>query len=485
MSKTRWSCAGDVVAPAGQVLMEALCLRAVLIGATTFADGTLHVAPSLGELVGLGIAVAWAGRLAAVLPWPDRWTRAVLIPLTGVLALVWLHHVLVPSAPWTPAAWVDLLTQPTRLDPRLTYADRVVGWGLSGLIWVRGLRIGLHPLSAVELSCWLLGSLAVLLVLAIVAAVLPGRLPGDLAPALGRLTTAYVAVALVEVALVHTQTGYRFADVRQSVSASWLLGVLLPIAATFGIAFLVTHGVDSALRLALQGGLLAVQLLARLAFWVLQGLAYLLAWLLSWLPEGSPLSPHELELPDWFDWRAPTLGELPTGEGVHVPPVLAASVFLLLFGIALYYLLRPRPRRATTPVAEDRSSLWSWRLFVTQVRQLLDLLAIRLRRARPAPSPGPDPVVTTSVVENDVRSLYRRLLLRAAAQGIRRPVSRTPREHAPYLAQVPGLPAGFVARLTLAYRQVRYGEAAADATVVEDARRELTAPAAPAGDERR
>jgi hypothetical protein len=123
-----FSFAGDVIATAGQVAMEVLCLYAILMCMPAVAPGFLHLRTDIPQLAALGITVGWASRFTLLLPWSHHRTRSVLIPLTGFLALAWLHFLLLSTRAWRPGMWTVTLIAPEVVDPRLGRQDVVIAW---------------------------------------------------------------------------------------------------------------------------------------------------------------------------------------------------------------------------------------------------------------------------------------------------------------------------------------------------------------------
>jgi hypothetical protein len=156
-------------------------------------------------------------------------------------------------------------------------------------LWIRGLRIGIYPLNAQELSRWLLGGMGVFIFLAMFVAALPSSRVTGVVPQLSLLAMIYIGIGLTEVALVHIQTIDPQLGVRQPVSIAWLLDVVLPIALIFGAAFLVAYGLSPAFRVTLEILVSIARFIGMILYWVLYVIFLILSWLMSLLPKGQPL----------------------------------------------------------------------------------------------------------------------------------------------------------------------------------------------------
>jgi hypothetical protein len=69
------------------------------------------------------------------------------------------------------------------------------------------------------------------------------------------------------------------------------------------------------------------------------------------------------------------------GHG-HLSPLVLLIAIELALGIFLYIFLRLRRQLWVTPSAEERSSLWTWKLFLEQFARLLGSLLRNLHEAR-------------------------------------------------------------------------------------------------------
>ncbi len=149
----------------------------------------------------------------------------------------------------------------------------------------------------------------------------------------------------------------------------------------------------------------------------------------------------------------------------HIPlPVLLALVLGLIMAL-LGVWLAARYRAWSHEEDEERSSVWSWRLFWSQIRQALRGMrgALRGRSGMStAPRPEPEPVVSS------IRQLYSAVLRWCGERRRPRAPADTPLEYEPALDEELGNKLG--RDLTDAYVLARYAEEDADPEVVRSLR---------------
>jgi hypothetical protein len=276
-----------------------------------------------------------------------------------------------------------------------------------------------YPLNAQEFSRWLLGGIGVFIFLASFVAALPSsQLLGSVSQ-LSLLAMIYIGIGLTEVALVHIQTIDPQLGVRQPVSIAWLLGVVLPIALIFGAAFLVAYGLSPAFRVTLQILVSIARFIGLILYSVLYVIFMILSWLISLLPKGQPLPDRSLR--DAFPWLNSLLipEGSPVGRHGHPSPLVLLVLFGLVLGVSLYFFLRPRRQHRVTTVAEERTSLWSWKLFLEQLGGLFKVMLHRLQTVkmrRSAANAGQAPAINHKLPE--IRDLYRQMENSKAQAGI-------------------------------------------------------------------
>ena len=149
----------------------------------------------------------------------------------------------------------------------------------------------------------------------------------------------------------------------------------------------------------------------------------------------------------------------------HIPlPVLLALVLGLIMAL-LGVWLAARYRAWSHEEDEERSSVWSWRLFWSQIRQALRGMRGALRGhsgMSTAPRPEPEPVVSS------IRQLYAAVLRWCGERRRPRAPADTPLEYEPALDEELGNELG--RDLTDAYVLARYAEEDADPEAVRSLR---------------
>lgn len=139
--------------------------------------------------------------------------------------------------------------------------------------------------------------------------------------------------------------------------------------------------------------------------------------------------------------------------------VIAGAVLWLLTRAARRYT----QSIAEEAVAEERDFVWSWEEFQSLVRDWLRRLWNRRKAFRRDHGVAPDPATLAAPSRHaprDPRSLYRELLWLGARLGRARTPSETPREYERDLAQLSALRDGEaeIATLTDVYAAARYGD---------------------------
>jgi hypothetical protein len=140
---------------------------------------------------------------------------------------------------------------------------------------------------------------------------------------------------------------------------------------------------------------------------------------------------------------------------ILLPLVLILSVFLLI-----RWMLRNRRRvrlvRSARAV-ELRESLWSWTLFLAQLRAMLRLFFRRFKRRHAAGTGAVMEEIQGEPAARTIREIYRAMLKRAAARGLPRKRCETPYEFNQRLAHQLPASASHLALLTEVYIATRYG----------------------------
>lgn len=157
---------------------------------------------------------------------------------------------------------------------------------------------------------------------------------------------------------------------------------------------------------------------------------------------------------------------------ILIPVLILVGVFFLL-----RWVLRRRRRtrlELKKRVTEIHESVWSWRLFLSQVRGLLLALWRRLfpqRVAAEEEQPVPDDRTAPAAVRT-IRGMYRAMLKRAAGRGYSRLRIETPYEFQQRLDARTPLASPHITPITETYTAIRYGDIVPDEATVERVRQE-------------
>jgi len=118
----------------------------------------------------------------------------------------------------------------------------------------------------------------------------------------------------------------------------------------------------------------------------------------------------------------------------------------------------PRSREPDVADNEERTSLWSWGLFLAQLHALRRSLLNRVRQRVSSPSTPAGTLVAWDEERDiaEIRRLYRRLLKWAAAHGHPRHPSRTPHEFARELRRTLPSYSEAISKITDFYGSARY-----------------------------
>lgn len=457
----------DTLLRVGWALIEALPLAAVAVTVTaTLPAGAPRL--TTAPLVLLVIAATLTGRAATRLPARPPLGRALALPVAALLAFGWLRLSVPSGAGAVASASLSLLA-------------------LGGV--GRGLLLGFQqPAHAALMRAFLRGAVALTLLFALLS-LARVSVEASLRAQLRLMVLGYFAVGPAVVAVAQQRDLGRARGKRTPLTASWLMAVLLPVASALAIAVLASAGsggMRSALGAAMHVAGLAVDLTARAAAWVAYAGVFALTWLARALPGGGsrhappplPPSAHEDDAP-------------PIAVGPPVPLTVAqhdvAAAMLLvtavLFATLYVSKLLRAPAAADDPfdADEERTSLWSWKLFARQARDLVRALLSHGRtlsqgaaarsgwRTRPA----------RDADLSDVRGVYRALLRWAARRGRPRAPATTPHELAAQVACDDGERAHLDA-ITQLYAEARYGERTTTPASLAAARAHLDALSAPA-----
>jgi len=499
-----WNWLDGVALPIATALMYAAWFYPLL--GVFLRDPAIGVrAPGAAFALCLGIMAVGLvmGRLAR------RWVGLVAVPagslVFGLLALVWLRSVVRGPARWWPDSIHALYT-----DTPLMITSVVMVTG-AAFLWWQGMRIARTRYAGLGQS-FAIGAIALTGSLFIAALLpLPGMLLRERETARGPIDVARmfldsiaplslmmfplsVFMALILGALRHV-VGELAADM-----AEWTIPLGLLFLGLVSQANVPVHTLAAPMLLFIGAGLIALSLLrvsrtqraqelrlgVRLSVdrhWFLTtlglvALIVVLGWgadrLLSpllfrlrWLTNGLSWPSS-----DW--WRVPWRvrprspgiasgawdAEFPKGfeRFMDVVLLLGAIIALSLLFARRGWLVRflrtlgQRPQATVLRyVRERRESVFTWDLFTSQLRALMDRM-----RIEPRPPPFVDPG-TRGDTRRVIRELYQRFLARASALDLPRRRGQTPIAYMRALSRVFPEAQGALETLTRAYVAVRYG----------------------------
>jgi hypothetical protein len=144
--------------------------------------------------------------------------------------------------------------------------------------------------------------------------------------------------------------------------------------------------------------------------------------------------------------------------------IILPIVVVLLIVLIVVLLTRVRRVRISRNVNEVHESLWSWELFLTQLRAFLHALWLRLFPRRPtlALEQGSTDERSVEPTARSVREVYRAMLRWAADRGYPRKKNETPYEFRLRLRARLPLTEPELGTMTDAYTAIRYGRAVPD-----------------------
>lgn len=167
------------------------------------------------------------------------------------------------------------------------------------------------------------------------------------------------------------------------------------------------------------------------------------------------------------------VGHLPSKQSLQTPESVLVAIGILkilvpvLFVVLMIILIRLALRRRRVLLnrrsADQYESVWSWELFVTQLKALLRALWLRFfpQRQQAAPRSNVE-AITGEPTARSIREMYRVFLQWAALRGYPRKKEETPYEFQHRLnAQLPVITAE-VRTITDDYTAIRYGGAIPD-----------------------
>jgi hypothetical protein len=419
----------DGLIPGASAVLESLWVFAWISFLLATGEGTASIRYPYGWLLALIVLPALFGRWLDRSYWgPQRLRQYGLTALVVALFVGFMIPYHAAGAAWLAAA--ALLGRGMWLAMSDVTADSASGWFLAGF----GAFLGL---------------LAILLVAH------PAGWEADQRE-LGPLLATYLFGGLSWLALVRRQEMEEraFRRPENSVNGTWLA---------------LLASISFAGKGALVGLLEIVAAFAALVwdaatFVVVNWLGPALVWLFGHLPAGSGRSGAGR----LFGGRTPPRNvdaTLLAWLQAHLPleVVLALAAAILLGLLAIWLALKYRSWVSGAD-DEERTSLWSWRLFWSQLRQMLN----GIRRFRAGTPTGALADERPAPLLSSIRQLYTAVLQASRNRELPRRPADTPLEFEPILHDQLG--PVLAHDLTAAYLVARYAEADPDMAEVADLR---------------
>jgi hypothetical protein len=340
----------------------------------------------------------------------------------------------------------------------LAYHAVGVGWLAAAVLLGRGVWLALGDTSAQSAAGWFLTGFAVFL--ALLAVLIVAHVNGfeDDRAQLGPLLAAYLLIGLGWIALVRKQEmeEQAFRRPARHVDGAWVALLTAMSAIMVGAVALVSFSGTGVLM-----GILRFVAVVAGAIWqaglyvAANWLGPALAWLFSRLRFGAAQTSS-----------GPLFGRRPQpGRNLdaiilawlqqHLPVPVLLALLLAMFAVMLSVWLAMRLRMWRTDAEdEERSSVWSWRLFWSQVRRMLrhfrPSFRASARSARPQAAALRPPA-------SSIRRFYAAVLRWCRERDRTRAPAVTPLEFAPALSEETD--AALAGELTAAYVRARYAEA--------------------------
>jgi len=446
----------DGLIPAEGALLEGLWIYAWLSFALAPA---LHLPArpfAVGWIVLLILLPAVFSRfMEYLLPWRYRLRTWLVAALVVLLFVLFIKLQGVPSRSFWDWRWlVDALFPWASLEGPARLGVLGLAWFTGMALAGRGLWLAASTIDDDFAVRGFLIGLAAFLSLFVV--LLVALTDGPDQTRLGLLLGVYFCVSLSWLALVKRQTieTQAFTEASGRVGLSWL--ALLTTASLVIVA--------AAVLLANVAGSHALDRLGPIVLTVIVTVALLLIALARLLPRwlmGQPEAQDNSQLNQALE----ELARLNNGKHLPIPPHLLESLLAGAAVIALALLIvqigRLRIRRAQRD--EEHTSLWSWRLFLSQLRSLFrrparpHIKQRDRRRATPARATT-DTQLALDSPATSIRALYLAVLRWARQLGHPRHTARTASEFERELGHL--LPPELANDLTGAYLEVRYGPSA-------------------------
>jgi hypothetical protein len=418
----------DGLIPGASALLESLWLYAWISFFLAVGEKTSAYRYPLGWIVALVIVPTLVGRWLDRSYWGPRWLRQ-----HGMTAIV-------------IGLFVAFM---------VPYHAAGAAWLAAAALLARGVWLALGEISSDSAACWFLAGFAsflALLGLGVIAH--PATWEPDRGQ-LGPLLAIFLFAGLSWLALVRRQEMEEsaFRKPGNELSATWLLLLAALSGGMMAVVALISFGGGSVLRALLElTGVVAGLVWRAAIFVVVNWLGPALLWILSHLPFGGDEGSGGLfRRRALIDLDPRLLAWLRVHLPIEVVLALVGSILIVLVAVWLACRFIARDPGADE---EERSSLWSWRLLVEQLRRLLRSLRHTFRPGSAAPRDAE--ISTHTETRSTIRHLYAEVLRWCRdAQRPRRP-AETPLEFEPALGEALDLP--LAQDLTGAYVSARYAE---------------------------
>lgn len=333
-----------------------------------------------------------------------------------------------------------------------------VAWLAGAVLLGRGVWLALGDTTAQSAAGWFLAGFAAFL--ALLAALIVAQVNGfetDRAQ-VGPLLAAYLLIGLGWIALVrkYEMEEQTFRQRSKQVDGAWVALLAVMSAIMVGAVALVSFS-GSGVLLALLGVIATgIGLIWQAGLYVAANwLGPALAWLFSFFRFGGARTSS----PGPLFGRRPPVGRnldqiILAWLQQHLPVPVLLALLLSMFAVLLSVWLAMRLRMWRNEAEEEeRSSIWSWRLFWSQIRQMLGHLRPTFGTGSAARSRGPQALPQVS----SIRQLYAAVLRWCGGRERPRHLAVTPLEFEPALGEEAD--AVLAHDLTAAYVQTRYAEA--------------------------
>lgn len=228
------------------------------------------------------------------------------------------------------------------------------------------------------------------------------------------------------------------------------------------------------------------QVLTNVADWLLQGLEYLLIpfgfivegliylfkLIVNLIPRGEKYEPGELEQfgPSRFELEK----AIPSGLSPAAVLVIKWAFIVIIIGLLVFLLTiavrRVMSNRETKHIEQIDESVWTWEMFLNDLRLFFNMLFKRTRH--PEIIPATSRSYTEETEGNlDIREIYQRFLLETSRMKIERRLDETPYEYAIRFNHTVPEGSEYLSELTDVYVNIRYNDREAESKQVDFANR--------------